>query len=62
MRRVVLKLGAEQSATGVSLMALMERVHTHGAIPPGGKCFLLMMNMTLRHKHARRYLIKRLNS
>ena len=34
--------GAELSATGVSLMALMERVHSDGAIPPGRKYFLLM--------------------
>jgi len=26
----------------VSLMALTERVHSDGAIPPGRKCFLLM--------------------
>jgi len=41
-RCVVLTLGAEQSATGVSLTALTERVHSDGAIPPGRKCFLLM--------------------
>jgi len=32
----------------VSVMALTERVHSDGAIPPGHKCFLLMygQNMT----------------
>jgi len=41
-RRVVLMLGVELSATGVSLTALTERVHSDGAIPPRRKCFLLM--------------------
>jgi hypothetical protein len=43
MGRVVLTLGAEQSATGVSLTALTERVHSNAGIPPGRKCFLLML-------------------
>ena len=42
MRRMVLMLGAESSATRVSLTALMERVHSDGGIPPGRKCFVLM--------------------
>jgi len=42
MRRMVLMLGAESSATRVSLTALMERVHSDGGIPPGRKCFLRM--------------------
>jgi len=41
-RRVELTPGTESSATGVSLTSLTERVHTDGAIPPGGKHFLLM--------------------
>jgi hypothetical protein len=32
----------EVSATGVSVMALTERVHSDVAIPTGRKCFLLM--------------------
>jgi len=32
----------EYSATGVSLTALTERVHSDGATPPGWKYFLLM--------------------
>jgi len=43
MRRVVLRPGAESSATGMSLTALTERVHSDGAIPPGRKYFLLML-------------------
>jgi hypothetical protein len=42
MRRVVLTQGTEKSATGVSLTALTERVHSDAAIPPRRKCFLLM--------------------
>jgi len=41
-RRVVLTPGAEYSATGVSLTALMDRVHSDGATLPGWKWFLLM--------------------
>ena len=44
-RRMVLTPGAEQSATKVSLTALMERVHSDGAIPPGRKCFLLIWSI-----------------
>jgi len=47
-RRVVLTPGADSSTTGVSLMALTERVHSDGAIPPGRKCFLLMMGAIWR--------------
>jgi len=46
-RRVVLTPGAESSATGVSLTALTERVHSDGAIPPGRKCFLLMIDIRM---------------
>jgi hypothetical protein len=42
MRHTVLKPGAEESATGVSMTALTERVHSDGAIAPGRKLFLLM--------------------
>ena len=42
---MVLTPGAELSATGVSLTALTERVHSDGAILPGRKCFLLMMKL-----------------
>jgi len=42
MQRLVLWPRAEYSATGVSLTALTERVHSDGAIPPGRKYFLLM--------------------
>jgi hypothetical protein len=39
--RVVLMPGVGYSATGVSLIAPTERVHSGGAIPPGRKCFWL---------------------
>jgi len=42
MQRVVLTPGAEYFATGVFLTALMERVHSDTAIPPGRKRFSLM--------------------
>jgi len=42
MRRVALMPGAQLSATGVSVTAQMERVHSDVVIPPGRKCFLLM--------------------
>jgi len=41
-RHVVLMPGAENSATGVSLMSLMERIHSAAAVLPGQKCYLLM--------------------
>ena len=43
MRRVVLTLAVEYSATGLSLTALMECVHSDAAIPPGRQSFLLML-------------------
>lgn len=39
---MVLMLRAEVSATGVLLMARMERIHSHGAIPPCRILFLLI--------------------
>ena len=42
-RRVVLMPGVAYSVTGVSLTALMERVHSEGAIPPQWNMFLLMI-------------------
>jgi len=44
-RRVVLTPGAEYSATGVSLTALTERVHSDGAIPSKRNIVLLMIIM-----------------
>jgi len=41
-RHVVLRLGAKWSATGVSLMALTELIHSDGAIPSAWKYFLLI--------------------
>ena len=41
---MVLTAGAEQSATGVSLTALTECVHSDAASPPRRKCFLLMQD------------------
>jgi len=46
IRHVVLRPDAESSATGVSLTALMECVHSDGAILPGRKYFLLMNSFT----------------
>jgi len=46
-RRVVLAPGAEYAATGMSLMALSDRVHSDGAIPPRPICVLLMLVQTL---------------
>jgi hypothetical protein len=45
IRPVVLTLGAESAATGVSLMALTERVHSDGARPSGRKYLLLMQQL-----------------
>jgi len=45
--RVESKPGAGQSATGLSLLALPESVHSDGAIPPGRKYFLLMSHSSL---------------
>ena len=47
-RRVILAAGPEESATGVSLTALTEHVHSVGAIPPGRKCLLLIHTNRLR--------------
>jgi hypothetical protein len=41
-RPVVSRLGVEQYATGVSLTALTQHVHSDGAFPPGRIYFLLM--------------------
>jgi len=41
-RRVVLTPGAELAATRMPLTALMEHVHSDGAIPPRRNHFLLM--------------------
>jgi len=41
-RLMVLAPGAESAATGMSLTALTDRVHSDGAIPPRWKWFLLM--------------------
>jgi hypothetical protein len=45
MERVVLTPGAVSAATGVSLTALTDRVHSHGANPPRWNNFLLMLNL-----------------
>jgi hypothetical protein len=47
-RRMVLPPGAEQAATGMSLMALTDRVHSNGANPPEWNFFLLMEPLPLR--------------
>ena len=44
-RRMVLTLGAEQAATGMSLTALTDHVHSDGAIPPRQNYPLLMINV-----------------
>jgi hypothetical protein len=44
MQRIVLTLGMEESATGVSLTAVTERVHSDGAIPLERNIVLLMYN------------------
>jgi hypothetical protein len=46
-RYLVLTPDAEYSATRVSLAALTEFGHSDSAIPPGQKCFLLMMFVTV---------------
>jgi hypothetical protein len=49
MGRMATRPGTERSATGVSLTALKERVHSYRAIPPGRKYFLLMKKATRSH-------------
>jgi hypothetical protein len=49
---VVLTPGAEKSATGVSLTALTESVHSDAAIPTGRKCLLLMYPEKLVYSNA----------
>jgi hypothetical protein len=44
MQRIVSTLGMEESATGVSLTAVTERVHSDGAIPLELNIVLLMYN------------------
>jgi len=45
MRCIVMAPGAELSATGVSLTALTEHVHSDAAFLPGRTCFLLMWDL-----------------
>jgi hypothetical protein len=42
-RWVVLMLGTVEAATGMSLMALTDRVHSDGAISPAQNTVLLMV-------------------
>jgi hypothetical protein len=56
MRRVVLTPGAEQATTGISLKALMDRVHSDRAIPPRRNYFLLIHYTFLSHQHLEKQL------
>jgi len=53
-RRIVSVPGAEQSATGVSLTARTDRVHSDDAIPPGRNCLLVMYIITFQFNCRRR--------
>jgi hypothetical protein len=48
-RQVVLTPGTESTATGMSLTALMDRIHSDGAILPGRNYFFLMFCTLLRN-------------